>query len=157
MQRFVHVPAGRFLAMLVCAATALALGAQPVAAGNVSIFKSTQAYVAKSAVHQNAFDDKYTARDFGGARAEVALIARNAVAARAVLSRQKPSNARGAKGKKALLQYWKLKQAATAELALAVEASAFGSPVTAKRHLARFDAIANKAVGLLYVGIPYLQ
>jgi hypothetical protein len=157
MQRFVHVPARRLLAMLVCAASALALGAQPVAAGNVSIFKSTQAYVAKSAVHQNAFDDKYTARDFGGARTEVELIARNAVAARAVLVKQKPSNARGAKGKKALLEYWKLKQAATAELALAVEASAFGSPVTAKRHLARFDAIANKAVGLLYVGIPYLQ
>ena len=99
---------------------------QSVAASNVSIFKSTQAYVGKSAVHQNAFDDKYTARDFGGARTEVALIARNAVAARAALAKQKPSNARGAKGKKTLLRYWKLKQAATAELELAVEASAFG-------------------------------
>jgi len=60
MQQFVHVPAGRFLAILACAVSALALAAQPVAAGNTSIFKSTQAYVDKSAVHQNAFDDKYT-------------------------------------------------------------------------------------------------
>jgi hypothetical protein len=157
MQRIVHVPARRFLAMLACAASALALGVQPVAAGNVSIFKSTRAYVGKSAVHQNAFDDKYTARDYVGARTEVVLIARNAVAARAVLVKQKPSNARGAKGKQALLRYWKLKQAATAELALAVESSALGNPVKAKRHLARFETIANKAVGLLYVGIPYLQ
>ena len=104
MQRFAHVPAGRFLAVLASDVMALALCATPVAAGNVSIFKSTQAFVGKSAVHQNAFDDKYTARDFRGASTEVALIARNAVTARAVLAKQKPSNARGAKGKKALLQ-----------------------------------------------------
>jgi hypothetical protein len=156
MQRFVHVPAGQFPAMLACGVLALALSAQPVAASNLSIFKSTQTYVGKSAVHQNAFDDKYTARDFGGARTEVALIARNAVAARAVLVKQKPSNARGAKGKKVRLQYWKLKQAATAELELAVEASAFGHTATAKAHLTRFDKLANKAVGLLVVGIPYV-
>jgi hypothetical protein len=157
MQGFVHVRARRFLAMLASAALALALCAPAVSAGNVSIFQSTRAYVGKSAVHQNAFDDKYTARDFRGARTEVVAIAKNAVAARAALVKQQPSNARGAKGKKALLQYWKLKQAATAELALAVEASASGDPVTAKRHLTRFDALANKAVGLLFVGIPYLQ
>jgi hypothetical protein len=154
MQRFAHVRAGRFLVML--SFGVLALGAQSVAADNLSIFKSTQAYVGRSAVHQNAFDDKYTARDFGGARTEVALIARNAVAARAALAKQKPSDARGAKGKQTLLRYWKLKQAATAELELAVEASAFGHTVTAKRHLARFDKLANKAVGLLVVGIPYV-
>jgi hypothetical protein len=157
MQRFVRVRAGRFLAMLSCAVVACALGAQSAAAGNESIFKSTQAYVGKSAVHQNAFDDKYTARDFDGARTEVALIARNAVAARVVLAKQKPSNARGAKGKKALLRYWKLKQAATAELELAVEASAFGHTATAKRHLVQFDKLANQAVGLLVVAIPYLN
>ena len=157
MERLIRVPAGQFLAMLACGVLALALSAQPVAAGNVSIFKSTQAYVGESAVHQNAFDDKYTARDFDGARTEVAFIARNAVAARAVLAKQKPSNARGAKGKKALLRYWKLKQAATAELELAVEASAFGHTATAKRHLVQFDTLANQAVGLLVVAIPYLN
>ena len=157
MQRFVHVPAGQFPAMLACGVLALALSAQPVAASNLSIFKSTQTYVGKSAVHQNAFDDKYTARDFGGARTEVALIARNAVAARAALAKQKPSDARGVKGKMALLQYWSLKQAAAAELALAVEASASGNTATAKRDLARYDKVANKAVGLLFVGVPYLQ
>jgi hypothetical protein len=157
MQRFVRVRAGRFLALVALGVLALGLGAQAAAAGNLSIFKSTQAYVGKSAVHQNAFDDKYTARDFRGARTEVALIARNAIAARVALAKEQPSNARGAKGKKALLQYWKLKRAATAELALAVEASASGDPVTAKRHLRLFDSIANKAVGMLYVGIPYLE
>jgi hypothetical protein len=157
MQRFVHIRAGRFLAMLALGALALALGAQPALATNDAIFKSTRAYVGKSAVHQNAFDDKYTARDFGGARTEVALIARNAVTARAALAKQQPSNARGAKGKQTLLQYWSFKRAATAELALAVEASAAGHPAIAKRHLARFDGLANKAVGLLVVGLPYLQ
>jgi hypothetical protein len=158
MLRFVDVRAGRrFLAMLVSGAVVLALAAQPAAAGNEAIFTSTQAYVGASSVHQNAFDDKYTARDFRGARTEVALIARNAVTARAVLAKQTPSNARGAKGKKALLQYWSLKQAAAAELALAVDASAARHPVTAKRHLASFDKLANKAVGLLYVGIPLLR
>jgi hypothetical protein len=157
MQWFAHVRAGRFLAMLALGVLGLALCAQPAAAGNASIFQSTKAYVGKSAVHQNAFDDKYTARDFRGARTEVALIARNAIVARAALVKQQPSNARGAKGKQALLRYWKLKRAATAELALAVEASASGDPVTAKRHLKSFDALANKAVGLLFVGIPYLQ
>jgi hypothetical protein len=157
MKPHLRVPAGRMPAILASALLALALSAQPVAASNASIFKSTRAYVGKSSVHQNAFDDKYTARDYAGASTEVARIARNAVAARAALRKQWPSNARGAKGKTALLQYWSLKHAAAAELALAVAASASGDKAAKKRHLARYEILADKAVGLLFVAIRYLQ
>jgi hypothetical protein len=157
MQRFVHIPAGRVPAVLSFGVLALALVAQPAAASNRSIFKATQTYVGKAAPHQNAFDAKYTARDFRGSKTEVAFIASNAAAASVVLAKQKPSDASGAKGKKLLLQYWSLKKAATAELELAVEASASGDAATAKLHLARYDKVANKAVGLLFVGVRYLQ
>jgi hypothetical protein len=157
MQRLVHAPAMRRLALLASGALALALAAQPAAASNRSIFKTTQTYVGKAAPHQNAFDDKFTARDYRGSRTEVAFIASNAVAAMIDLTKQKPSDARGAKGKRLLLRYWSLKQAATAELGRAVEASASGDAATAKRHLARYDTVANKAVGLLFVGLRYLE
>lgn len=157
MQRLVHAPAGRRVAVLFAGAVALALIAQPAAASNRSIFKTTQTYVGKAAPHQNAFDDKYTARDYRGSRTEIAFITSNAVAARVDLAKQKPSDARGAKGKKLLLQYWSLKRTTTAELGRAVAASASGDAATAKRHLARYDTIANKAVGLLFVGVRYLE
>ena len=79
------------------------------------------------------------------------------MAARVDLAKQRPSDARGAKGKKLLLQYWTLKQSATAESARAVAASASGDTATAQRHLARYETVANKAVGLLFVGLRYLE
>ena len=122
----------------------------------MSIFKSTQAYVGKSAVHQNAFDDKYTARDFGGASTEVALIARNAVAARAALAKLTAVGRARGEGQADAAPVLEAQAGGDGRARARRRGLRVGTPATAKRHLTRFDALADKAVGLLVVGIPYL-
>lgn len=130
----------------------------PATASDRSIFKKTQTYVLRSTPHQDAYFAKFNgAGDYAGALEEANFIRNNAVKARAVLKKQRPSSARGKKGKKILLRYWTVKKRAATQLVRAAEAGIDGDTERARELFDGYDPIAQRATDLLVKGVAFVK